>query len=98
MHNPKLATEMDSCRSTALHLASAEGNAHIVKELLQVFDEACLYNHLETLQALVELELAFTSDLINFTSFDNAGNTVLHLAIMLKRPEVHIINVYFTGQ
>ncbi|KAI9119792.1 hypothetical protein K1719_009181 [Acacia pycnantha] len=107
---------MDSCRSTALHLASAEGHVHIVKELLQVFDDACLvrdeegriplhyaamrgrievmrelveakpeslsyrvngktvfhlcvkYNHLETLQALVELELAVTRDLINFTS------------------------------
>ncbi|KAK4269139.1 hypothetical protein QN277_022333 [Acacia crassicarpa] len=135
MHNPKLATEMDSCRSTALHLASAEGHVHIVKELLQVFDEVCLvrdeegriplhyaamrgrievvrelveakpeslsyrvngetvfhlcvkYSHLETLQALVELELAVTSDLINLTSIDNAGNTVLQLAIMLKRPE-----------
>ncbi|KAI9119809.1 hypothetical protein K1719_009198 [Acacia pycnantha] len=42
MHNPKLATEMDSCRSTALHMAAAEGHVHIVKELLQVFDEICL--------------------------------------------------------
>ncbi|XP_028793208.1 serine/threonine-protein phosphatase 6 regulatory ankyrin repeat subunit B-like [Neltuma alba] len=111
MHNSKLAIELNSCRSTVLHLPSKEGHVYIIVKELQVFDEACLVrdeegriplqcavmrgrsnrgcerNHLETLQALVELELAVTGELINFTSSDNAGNTVLRLAIMLKRLE-----------
>ncbi|XP_028752078.1 serine/threonine-protein phosphatase 6 regulatory ankyrin repeat subunit B-like [Neltuma alba] len=111
MHNSKLAFELDSCRSTVLHLASAEGHVYIIVKELQVFDEACLVRdeegriplhcavmrgrsnrgcerkHLETLQALVELELAVIGELIDFTSSDDAGNTILRLAIMLKRLE-----------
>lgn len=88
-----------------LHYAAMRGRNEVVRELVEakhealnyrvngetVFHLSVKYNHLETLQVLVELELAVTGDLVNFTSFDDSGNNVLQLAIMLKRHEVHIL-------
>ncbi|XP_054782477.1 ankyrin repeat-containing protein At5g02620-like isoform X2 [Prosopis cineraria] len=85
-----------------LHYAAMRGRKEVVQELIKakpeslsfhhqgktVFHLCVTYNHLETLKVLVELESAITGKLLNFTSSDDAGNTVLHFATMLNRVEV----------
>ncbi|XP_054782380.1 ankyrin repeat-containing protein At5g02620-like [Prosopis cineraria] len=85
-----------------LHYAAMRGRKEVVQELIKakpeslsfrhqgktVFHLCVTYNHLETLNVLVELESAITGKLLNFTSSDDAGNTVLHFATMLNRVEV----------
>ncbi|XP_054814062.1 ankyrin repeat-containing protein At5g02620-like [Prosopis cineraria] len=85
-----------------LHYAAMRGRTVVVQELIRakpeslsfrhqgktVFHLCVTYNHLETLKALVELESAITGELLNCMSSDDAGNTLLHFAVMLKRVEV----------
>ena len=85
-----------------LHYAVMRGRTEIVRELVKakpesisflddgnnVFHICVMHNHLETLKALVELELAFFGKHFYFTSSDGVGNTVLHLAVMSKQVEV----------
>ncbi|XP_054782179.1 ankyrin repeat-containing protein At5g02620-like [Prosopis cineraria] len=84
-----------------LHYAVTRGRTEVVKELVKakpeslsfldngntVFHLCVIYNHLETLKALVELELAISGKLLNSTSSDGSGNTIFHLAVMSKQVE-----------
>ncbi|XP_054779900.1 uncharacterized protein LOC129287698 [Prosopis cineraria] len=78
------------------------GRKEVVQELIRAKPESLkfrhqgktvvhlcvMYNHLETLKALVELESTITGQLLNFTSYHDAGNTLLSFAIRLERVEV----------
>ncbi|XP_054782087.1 ankyrin repeat-containing protein At2g01680-like [Prosopis cineraria] len=77
-----------------LHYANMRGRKEVVRESLSfphqgktVFHLCVTYNYLETLKALVELESTITGQLLNFTSSDDTGNTLLHFAIKLNRVE-----------
>ncbi|KAF7843550.1 ankyrin repeat-containing protein [Senna tora] len=84
-----------------LHYAAMRGRIEVARELIKakpeslsfldngktVFHLCVTYNHLETLKAFVELEIEITGKLLNFTTSDDYGNTILHLAIVLKQVE-----------
>ncbi|XP_054782454.1 ankyrin repeat-containing protein BDA1-like [Prosopis cineraria] len=83
------------------HYAVIRRRTDVVKELVNakpeslsfldngntVFHLCAMCNHLETLKALVELEIAISGKFLNFTSSDGTGNTVFHLAVMSKQVE-----------
>ncbi|KAF7843552.1 ankyrin repeat-containing protein [Senna tora] len=83
-----------------LHYAAMRGRIEIAKELIRAKPESLkildkgknvlhlcvMYNHLETLKALVELEVD-TTELLNQTDMDG-NNTILHLALMLKLVQI----------
>ncbi|XP_028793220.1 ankyrin repeat-containing protein At5g02620-like [Neltuma alba] len=84
-----------------LYYAVMRGRVEVVRELIRLKPQSldvrdkgetmfhlCIkHNRLETLKALVELELRTTGKLLNFNSTDRAENTILHSAIMLKQVE-----------
>ncbi|KAF7843555.1 ankyrin repeat-containing protein [Senna tora] len=85
-----------------LHYAAMRGRVEIAKELIRAKAESLslhdnngnnvlhfcvMYNHLETLKALVvELEPQKSGEILNHTTFDGK-NTILHLAVMFKQVE-----------
>ncbi|XP_028793204.1 ankyrin repeat-containing protein BDA1-like [Neltuma alba] len=85
-----------------LHYAVMRGRLDVVKELVNakpeslsfldngntVFHLCVIHNHLETLECLVELEVAISGKLLNFAISDVVGNTVFHLAVASKQVEV----------
>ncbi|XP_028752067.1 ankyrin repeat-containing protein BDA1-like [Neltuma alba] len=92
-----------------LYYAVMRGRVEVVRDLIRakpeslnvrnkeetVFHLCVKHNHLETLKALVELELHITGELLNFNSIDPAENTILHSAIMLKQVERRIHHEVF---
>ncbi|KAF7843556.1 ankyrin repeat-containing protein ITN1-like [Senna tora] len=84
-----------------LHYAAMRGRVEIAKELIRAKAESLslhdnngnnvlhfcvMYNHLETLKALVELEPQRSGEILNNRTFDGK-NTILHLAVMFKQLE-----------
>ncbi|XP_028770344.1 ankyrin repeat-containing protein At5g02620-like [Neltuma alba] len=82
-----------------LHVAVIRGRLEVVTELIEAKPESlkilqkgktvlhlCVtYNHLEILKALVDSRFEISAELLNRRDLD--GNTVLHLAVMLKQVE-----------
>ncbi|KAF7843554.1 ankyrin repeat-containing protein [Senna tora] len=86
-----------------LHYAAMRGRMEVVRELVRAKPESLslrdningnttlhfcvIYNHLETLKAIVELlEPERSGELLNYTNSDGK-NTILHLAVMFKQVE-----------
>ncbi|KAK4269119.1 hypothetical protein QN277_022316 [Acacia crassicarpa] len=84
-----------------LHYAVMRGRTEVARELVKakpesfsfldngctVFHLCVIYNHLETLKGLVELELVISGKLLFSTSSDATGNTIFHLAVSSKQVE-----------
>ncbi|XP_028793219.1 espin-like [Neltuma alba] len=95
-HKPKLALEFDSFRSTALHLASAEGHIHIVKELLQACDHACLIPdqqgriplHYAVIRGRTNIVFELISAKPESLWILDEGKTVFHLSVMYSHLEI----------
>ncbi|KAI9119704.1 hypothetical protein K1719_009093 [Acacia pycnantha] len=84
-----------------LHYAVIRGRTEVARELVKakpeslsfldngytVFHLCVIYNHLETLKGLVELELASSGELLFSKRSDTMGNTIFHLAVSSKQVE-----------
>lgn len=91
-----------------LHYATMRGHVEVIKLLIGAREEsvfvllaegvtvlhlAVQYNHLEALKLLVESVSFQNDDFLNMKESDG-GNTILHLAVMLKQIEVSFL-MYF---
>ncbi|KAI9119800.1 hypothetical protein K1719_009189 [Acacia pycnantha] len=88
-----------------LHYAVMKGRTEVARELVKakpeslsfldngytVFHLCVMYNHLETLKGLVELELAISGELLFSTRSDAMGNTIFHVAVSSKQVEVSLM-------
>jgi len=97
--NKNICTAVDQDERIPLHLAILRGRIEIIKELVIARQESirvnlnedsvlhlCLrYNHLDALQLLVE---SANGDELLLNSKDRDGNSILHLAVMLKQMKV----------
>ncbi|KAI9119838.1 hypothetical protein K1719_009227 [Acacia pycnantha] len=84
-----------------LHYAVIRGRTEVAGELFKakpeslsfldngytVFHLCVIYNHLETLKGLVELELTISGELLFSTRPDAMGNTIFHLTVSSKQVE-----------
>ncbi|KAF7843557.1 ankyrin repeat-containing protein [Senna tora] len=84
-----------------LHYAAMRGRREVAKELIRAKPESLkildkgknvlhlcvMYNHLETLKALVELEID-TTELLIHTDHMDGNNNILHLAVILKLVQI----------
>jgi ankyrin repeat protein len=97
--NKNICSAVDQDERIPLHLKTMRGRIEIIKELAIARRESirvnlngdsvlllCLrYNHLDALKLLVE---SANGDELFFNSKDLEGNSVLHLAVMLKQTKV----------
>ncbi|KAJ0090479.1 hypothetical protein Patl1_14538 [Pistacia atlantica] len=75
---PELAGELDSCKSSPLHLATSKGYLDIVKKLVSVNPEMCL------VRDMMEKNPAHIAVI---KGHDDDGNTILHLTVADKQVE-----------
>jgi ankyrin repeat protein len=97
--NKNICSAVDQYERIPLHLASMRGHIEIIKELViarqesirvnlngeSVFHLCLRYNHLDALKLLVE---SANGDELFLKSKDHDGNSILHLAVMLKQMKV----------
>ncbi|KAH7851411.1 hypothetical protein Vadar_011247 [Vaccinium darrowii] len=93
---PKLATELDSLRSSPLHLASIEGHIEVVQELLRVNTNVCMARdqdgriplHLAVMKGRVEVIRELLGAKPNSIQEKlGRGETVMHLCVKYNRLE-----------
>ncbi|KAH7851453.1 hypothetical protein Vadar_011794 [Vaccinium darrowii] len=93
---PKLATELDSLRSSPLHLASIEGHIEVVQELLRVNTNVCIARdqdgriplHLAVMRGRVEVIRELLGAKPNSIQEKlGRGEIVMHLCVKYNRLE-----------
>jgi ankyrin repeat protein len=98
--NKNICLAIEQYERIPLHLATMRGRIEIIKELVIARQESirvnlirdsvlhlCLrYNHLDALKLLVE---SANGDELFLNSKDHDGNSILHLAVMLKQMKVN---------
>jgi len=107
--NPSMCLARDQDGRNPVHVATIKGQIHVLVELLRTKPQAvreqthagetalhlCVkHGQLEALKFLVHV--MDDGELLNFK--DNSGNTILHLAVTAKQPEVRKIKLsYFNN-